>query len=409
VIAEVKLTPLEEIQPRGFKPSAFPPVKHKQQRSDFYAFMRRASPLVYDQRLDIWAVYDYATARRILTDIAHFSSDLSRVRFPRFLHKDLHLSILHKDPPVHTALRGNVQPFFTSSFLSRFADFIDAHVQKCFERFSKQDYCDIVEHVASPLALTCALMLLGFPEAEWPQIGWWWHLRTTHPQTNQRYSSLFSDLWSVDFDVYLRAKIDEKFHQPEDDILSAIIQTRLDSEPLNEQEIIEFVILILVASQDTTAQLVANSVLCLLQYQDVREQLRRDSRLLKPFLEEVLRYTSPVQGVSRVPTCDVEIDQVILREGQEVIVWIGSANHDESIFERAADFNLERKPNPHLAFGIGVHYCLGAALSSLATQTILRQLLQSFPDFQLANKPPLRWASNPFLSGPTHLPLKLTV
>lgn len=251
-------------------------------------------------------------------------------------------------------------------------------------------------------------MLLGFPEAEWPQIGRWWNLRKAYSRTRQQYTSLFSELWSVDFDVYLRSKIDEKFHQPGDDVLSAIIQTRLDSAPLNEQEIIEFVILILVASQDTTAQLVANSVLCLLQYEKVRDRLSRDLGLLKPFLEEVLRYTSPVQGVSRVPTCDVAIDRAILHAGQEVIVWIGSANRDESIFERAAEFDLDRKPNPHLAFGMGIHYCLGAALSSLATQAVLRQLLQSFPHFQLANRPPLRWSSNPFLSGPAQLPLQLT-
>nr|RNJ70285.1 MAG: cytochrome P450 [Leptolyngbya sp. IPPAS B-1204] len=298
--------------------------------------------------------------------------------------------------------------FFTPSFLSCFTGFIDTFVQKCFERSTDRGYCDIVEHVASPLALTCALMLLGFPEAEWPQIGRWWNLRKAYSRTRQQYTSLFSELWSVDFDVYLRSKIDEKFHQPGDDVLSAIIQTRLDSAPLNEQEIIEFVILILVASQDTTAQLVANSVLCLLQYEKVRDRLSRDLGLLKPFLEEVLRYTSPVQGVSRVPTCDVAIDRAILHAGQEVIVWIGSANRDESIFERAAEFDLDRKPNPHLAFGMGIHYCLGAALSSLATQAVLRQLLQSFPHFQLANRPPLRWSSNPFLSGPAQLPLQLT-
>ncbi|WNZ27112.1 cytochrome P450 [Leptolyngbya sp. NK1-12] len=404
----MKLTPGEKLQSNGFKPSAFPPVKHEHQLSAFYAFMRCVSPLVYDQRLDVWAVYDYATARRILTDTAHFSSDLSRVRFPRFLHKDLHLSILHKDPPIHTALRGSVQRFFTPSFLAGFTGFIDTFVQKCLERSTDRGYCDIVEHVASPLALTCALMLLGFPEAEWPQIGRWWSLRKAHSRTRQQYTSLFSELWSADFDIYLRSKIDEKFHQPGDDVLSAIIQTHLNSVPLNEQEIIEFVILILVASQDTTAQLVANSVLCLLQYEDVRNKLSRDLGLLKPFLEEVLRYTSPVQGVSRVPTCDVAIDRAILHAGQEVIVWIGSANRDESIFERAAEFDLDRKPNPHLAFGMGIHYCLGAALSSLATQAVLRQLLQSFPHFQLANQPPLRWSSNPFLSGPAQLPLQLT-
>lgn len=130
----MKLISVEKLQSGGFKPSAFPPVKHQQQLSAFYAFMRRVSPRVYDQRLDVWAVYDYVTARRILTDIAHFSSDLSRVRFPRFLHKDLHLSILHKDPPIHTALRGHVQHFFAPSFLARFTKFIDTFIQKCFEQ-----------------------------------------------------------------------------------------------------------------------------------------------------------------------------------------------------------------------------------------------------------------------------------
>jgi cytochrome P450 len=364
---------------------------------------------MYDERLDVWAVYDYATARNILIDVEHFSSDLSRVRLPRFLRKDAHLSLLTKDPPEHTALRESVWRFFTPNVLSRLAPAIESYVRRCFERAARREYCDVVGHIAAPLALACALTLLGLPEADWPRIWQWWNLRKTHSPSRRRYADLFSDLWSADLDLYLRSKIDEKFHHPAADVLSAIVQASVESRPLNEQEILEFVVLILVASQDTTAQLIANSVLCLLRHGSVRDEVGRDPSLLKAFLEEVLRYTSPVQGVSRVPTRDIEINHAILREGQEVIVWIGSANRDESTFARPEEFDISRKPNPHLAFGMGIHYCLGAALSRLAAQIVLRQLLQLFPRFKLADAPSLRWTSNPFLSGPVQLPLQLAL
>lgn len=397
----------DQFHPQGLKPGVFPPDRRAAPVYAFYAFMRRVSPLMYDERLDVWAVYDYATARTILTDVTQFSSDLSRVRLPRFLRQEAHLSLLTKDPPEHTALRARVRRFFTLHSLARLAPAIEAYVRQCFEQAARREYCDVVEHVAAPLALACALTLLGLPEADWPRLWQWWNLRKVRGPARQQYADLFSNLWSADLDIYLRTKIDEKFHHPADDVLSAIVQASMASRPLNEQEILEFVLLILMASQDTTAQLVANAVLCLVRQESVRAEMGQDPSLLTSFLEEVLRYTSPVQGVSRVPTRDIEINHARLRAGQEVIVWIGSANREESTFRRPEVFDISRKPNPHLAFGVGIHHCLGAALSRVVAQIVLRQLLQLFPHFQLAEAPPLRWTSNPFLSGPVQLPLQL--
>ena len=196
--------------------------------------------------------------------------------------------------------------------------------------------------------------------------------------------------------------------EPREDLLTGLVQARHEGSRLSHEEMLSMLTLILVAGNETTTTLIGNAVIELLLHPAELARLRRDPGLLPSAIDEVLRFASPVQFDPRCVTRDVELRGHKLRENDMVLSWLGSANRDEDVFERPDVFDIGRPKGPHLAFGFGVHYCLGANLARLEAEVALRALLRRTASFERVDDAPLPLHPSPVFRGVTSLPVRLT-
>jgi cytochrome P450 PksS len=194
---------------------------------------------------------------------------------------------------------------------------------------------------------------------------------------------------------------------PQDDLITALLHAGASGDTLSEDELLAMVVLLLIAGHETTVNLIASGTLALLEHPDERERLRRDPALIKPAIEELLRFTSPVDiATERYASEDVTLEGVTIPRGELVLAAVGSANRDERQFPNPDMLDLSREPNRHLAFGQGAHYCLGAPLARLEGQIAITTLLRRMPDLRLAVAPgALRWRRGLILRGLEVLPV----
>ena len=195
-------------------------------------------------------------------------------------------------------------------------------------------------------------------------------------------------------------------NSPRDDLVSVLMNAEVDGEKLTEVEFDSFFLLLAVAGNETTRNLISGGMLALFQNPDERARLVADPSLMPTAIEEMLRWVSPVMYFRRTATRDAEIRGQAIREGDKVTIWYGSANRDEEIFERADKFDVGRTPNEHMAFGLGHHFCLGANLARLEIQIMFEEILRRLPDMQLASQPE-RLRSN-FIHGIKRMPVRFT-
>jgi cytochrome P450 PksS len=207
---------------------------------------------------------------------------------------------------------------------------------------------------------------------------------------------------------YIRKSIRKRRAEPRDDLISALIQAEEAGNRLSGDELVSTVILLFVAGHETTVNLIGNGVLALLQHPDQLARLRSDPSLIKPAVEELLRFTNPVDmATERYPREDVTIRGVTIPRGEMVYVVLSSANRDERQFPNPDQLDITREPNKHLALGLGTHFCLGAPLARLEGQIAINTLLRRLPDLRLAVVPSqLRWRPGLLLRGLEALPLK---
>jgi cytochrome P450 len=206
---------------------------------------------------------------------------------------------------------------------------------------------------------------------------------------------------------YFGALAEERRRTPREDLLTGLVQASYEGSKLTHEEMIRMLVLLLVAGNETTTTLIGNSVLELLDHPDQLARLRAEPDLLPLAVDEVMRFSSPVQLDPRVAVRDVEVRGVPVRQGQIVVSWIGSANRDEEVFPAADRFDVGREENHHIGFGFGPHYCLGASLARLETQVALSTLLAKTRSFERTTSEPLPLHESIVFRGVTSLPLRL--
>src|SRR5262249_36496630 len=209
---------------------------------------------------------------------------------------------------------------------------------------------------------------------------------------------------------YIRRFIKTRRSAPADDLVSALVAAREADDRFNEDELVGMISLLLIAGHETTVNLIGNGVLALLKHPESLDQLRSDPSLIKPAVEELLRYDGPLEtATERFAREDVTIDGVTIPRGEMVFAGLASANRDERQFERPDTLDLTREPNPHVAFGLGIHYCLGAPVARLEGQIAINTLLHRLPDLRLAvPADALRWRPGLVLHGLRALPVAFT-
>jgi cytochrome P450 len=406
----------------------YPPVEQRFSPFEFYSLMRKNNPVVFDERNGQWGLYCYSDIEKILKDPIKFSSKFGPFQVPQEYQENLNRpSLLNTDPPYHRKLRSIVDTLFVPIEIAKLEPRIENIANELIDNIIKKDSTtmDLITDFAYPLPATVIAELLGVPSED----------RDTFRQWADNIVSLEitsdSDIDSIrkanktvtDMDIYFNKLIEKKKKMPANDLISHIIKAKVDGHPLFGKEILSFCSLLLNAGHVTTVNLIGNLVFSLLENpQEFKRLQESKNSLIKSTIEETLRYRSPVQFLFRIANADVTLSEESgkkrvqkqkIQKGQGITLFLGSANHDESIFTDPERFDITRKNLRHLGFGTGIHFCLGAPLARLEGKIALRMILERFENLQFnfdnSDRQDLYTKVTPlkssFLLGLSHLPL----
>lgn len=356
-------------QPRIFTPFGTYNLEDVPRVYTRFAEARNHSPILYDENMRSYHVFRYEDVLKALTDYNHFSSEALGAN-EGFL-KDTLVSI---DPPYHRKLRNLVNLAFTPRAVARLADRITQITQEQIDKAREQGTMDVVADMAFPLPAKVIAELLGVPDQDWDIFQRWARADTSDPAAARRQAgqrSMFDEMSD-----YFTALLEERRRRPRADLISDLSVAEIDGERLSQYELVKFCILLLAAGQETTKNLIANAIVCFTDHPDAMERLARDPALMPRAVEEVLRYLPPVWFLMRRTREDVELAGQPVPANQNVLIWTASANRDAAQFPDPDRFDIEREPNRHLAFGHGIHFCVGAPLARLEAKIALPMMLQ---------------------------------
>ena len=353
---------------------------------------------------------------RVLRD-PNFSSDRTSIEtnwFQRALFSSLRpefieaiqRNLLMLDPPDHTRIHNLVNKAFTRRVVDGLRPRIESQVEELLDAVEPSGEMDLVRDFASPLPITVIAELLGVPPEDRARFKRWSDdlIALLDPFNAPKGLAGAQDAFG-ELSVYLRGVFAERRRDPRDDVVSRLLAAEEGGDALTEAELISTSMIILGAGHETTTKLIGNAVLALLRNPGERKRLRDDPSLVHSAVEEFLRYDSPVQMTDRVAVEDCEIGGKRIRKGQVVVVLLGAANRDPEVFPDPDRLDLARPHNPHLSFGQGGHFCLGAQLARAEAQIAIEALIRRFPDFDGTTSPPR--VPSMILRGPTSLPLTL--
>lgn len=382
-------------------------------RRDPYALFARARrdhPVFRHEGLPVTSVFRYADVQAILRDATTWSSRFDRPGISADEMPDP--SMLGQDPPAHTRLRGLVSQAFTPRIIRGLETRMHTIAGELVEQALDGEDVDLVAALAYPLPVIVIAEIIGVPPEDRARFKHWSDVAVEGlgsalfvPPTAERLARL--EELRREMGDYFSALADERRRNPREDLLTGLVQAEVEGSRLTHAEMLQMLILLLVAGNETTTNLIGNAVLELLDHPDELARVRADQTLLPSAIDEVLRHASPVQMDPRRATRAVELrGQSIPADGM-VVCWLGSANRDEEVFEDAARFDVGRRDTRHLAFGFGPHYCLGANLARLEAEVALAALLDGTRAFERTDAAPLPLHPSIVFRGVTRLPLRL--
>ncbi|MBU7318971.1 cytochrome P450 [Paenibacillus oleatilyticus] len=390
-------------------PKAIAPVKElstKEAQIDPFPFFRQcreSAPVRYDPQRECWDIFRYEDVYNVLKDPTTFSS-VRPIKGPVLLG-----SIIGMDPPKHMQMRGIVSKAFTPKSIEELGPRIASITEELLDAVANEGVTDLVHDLAVPLPVIVIAELLGIPAQDRRLFKEWSDSIVKGPQSGSKEDMLQLYLEREktrhELDDYFLKVIAERRNRPEDDLVTKLVEAEVNGERLNDMEIVEFCILLLAAGNETTTNLITNSVRRLAEDPALQTRLHEQPALIESFVEEVLRYYPPVLSLSRYATKDVRIGHTNIREGELIIPWIGSANRDENKFPAADQFIEDRTPNPHMAFGFGNHFCLGAPLARLEAIIALRIIMNRMTNIRFAEHFAFKPIRSPFVYGVEELPI----
>jgi pimeloyl-[acyl-carrier protein] synthase len=317
-------------------------------------------------------------------------------------------SMLFLDPPDHDRLRRLANKAFTPRAVERLVPRIHEVVADLLDRAAEMGEFDVVADLAYPLPVTVISEMLGVPEADRGALRRWSLdlIYTLDPMLSVETLAR-AQRAGAEFRAYLRELIADRRTHLGDDLLSGLIQAEDEGRQLSPQELVATCVLLLVAGHETTSSFIGNGMLALLRNPDQYRRLHADPGLVRSAGEELLRYDSPVQLTGRLVIRDTEIAGQRIEAGQDVVALMGAANRDPSVFERPDALDLGRADNRHLAFGGGIHFCLGAPLARVEGGTAIASLVGRFGSLQLATDLPV-WRDTVTLRALSSLPVAVS-
>jgi len=376
----------------------------------FYRRLREQDP-VHASPLGAWILTRYDDAVMVLRD-PRFGregmADLLEARLGYDTDVSHTRDMLFRDPPDHTRLRGLVSRAFTPRVVEAMRPHIQDIVDGLLDRLEAGHGTDVIEDLAYPLPVTVICEMLGVPIADQNVFKQW---------SADIARSLDAAILPADSEViprgreardalraYLRSLIATRRKSPRADLLSALIAVEEEGSKLSEGELVSTCALLLIAGHETTVNLIGNGLLALLQHPDQLRALLDNPALIQTAVEELLRYDGPVQRTGRMATADVEIGGKQIPKGSVVVAAIGAANRDPAQFPDPERLDIARRDNRHIAFGFGIHFCLGAPLARIEGQVAIGTLLRRMPALELVSGIP-EWRESSVLRGLKTLPV----
>lgn len=359
-----------------------------------YHRLRAAQPVFWAAALDAWVVTSYEAVSLGLRDAARLSSDrFGRVR-QRLAAKGLDAvvddrvrSMIHRDPPDHTRLRGLVNKAFTPRAVDAMATHIQGLVDELLDAVQARGRMNVIADFAYPLPVMVIARMLGVPPEDRDRFKQWsdeisialsGDVTALDEATLRRVAAAREEL--VD---YFRAIVAQRRQVPGDDLLTALVRAEEGGGRLTEDELYSTAVLLLIAGNETTTNLIGNGLLALLRHPEQQQRVWADASLVAGAVEEMLRFDSPVQLTTRIAKEDLELHDTKISRGQAVYLALAAANRDPAQFPEPDSFDAGRADNKHIAFGAGPHFCLGAPLARLEAQVALGTLRKRFPNLRL--------------------------
>jgi cytochrome P450 len=311
---------------------------------------------------------------------------------PPSMHLLSENSLLFVDPPQHSRVRGLVAQAFTPRRIEAMRPRIERSITTILDRIEDAPTFDVLEEIAWPVPITAVTDLLDVPATDQALLHAWTHAITAVDELPLDFSVLpAAGVAADEFLAYAAQLVEARRRDPGDDLISGLIAAEEGGERLTRDELLAMIVLILLAGHDTTAGLISTGLWLLLSHPDAAATVRHDPDAVDNAVEEVLRYLGPLQvasGGGRWPDEPVTIDGTVIEPGTPVRLLLGSANRDPDQYRDPDTFDIHRDPIRHLAFGRGLHVCLGAALGRLEAQIVLPAVLRRFPDLALVADTP---------------------
>jgi cytochrome P450 len=369
-----------------------------------YGILRKQCPVYYNERLDFWALLGFREVQEASRDwraltTAHGTFLQSEVQaVQQFFPEEG--KFLDMDPPRHTELRNLIRDVFSAREIQTQERKIRSAARKLIETFTDRK-ADLALQFAAPFPVSVISELLGIPKSDERDVAQWshdLHLRETDgslPPVAMKAGHNIHD--------YLQGMIDERRRSPRSDIVSRLAHAAIGGKSLTDREVIGMSLLLYVAGNETTRMFLTSAFRLLAENPEERARLARDLAAIPAAIEEMLRFESPISQEARTATRDIDITGCPIPKGKQVLLVYGSANRDDRAFADADQLIFSRPPQRHLAFGEGIHYCIGAPLARLEARVALEETLARIPNYQLSG--PVEWYHSSILRGPVTLPV----
>ncbi|HEY5698528.1 MAG TPA: cytochrome P450 [Acidimicrobiales bacterium] len=363
------------------------------------ARLRAEAPVAWNDTLGYWALSRHAEVHEVSTEPARFCSGKGILTMEIGTEYDSPPTMMHTDPPEHTAYRKLVQPGFKPSLMKALVPVARERLLDLFDQVQDGEAVDFVPAVSVPFPLRIIGDLLGLPDRDWEQFFHWSEAMTGAIElTPEEREAIQGDMRAYFFEVIRQKRV-----EPAEDLISV-----LSAEDLTDDELYMFLNQLLVAGNETTRNTISGGIWALAERPDQWQRLVDDPSLLTTSVEEILRWTTAVIAFMRTATVDTELGGVPIAAGDPVLMLYSSANRDEAVFGPTADqFDVGREPNPHLAFGFGAHFCIGAALARLEVRLVLEELLARFRTLEPAGE--VAYSPSDIIAGVTSAPVRFTV
>jgi cytochrome P450 len=351
----------------------------------------------FDEPIQAWALMKYDNVYGALRDHETFSSENPRAG--QFGPK---LVLIQDDPPRHTRFRRLVNKAFTLKRIEALAPWIAGVANELLEEVGEREV-DVVQAYTIPLPVKVIARLLGIPGEDYVTFKRWsdaFLAAVSMPQ-EQRAQNV------MEMVGYFGQIAAARRAHGADDLITALVEAEIEGEALEDWEILGFCILLLIAGNETTTNLLGNILNLLVDQPDLWRQVREDRSLVEPVIEETLRYESPVQRLFRITTREVELSGAKIPQGADITIFYGAANRDPGAFPYPEEFRLDRDLRNHVAFGMGIHYCLGAPLARIETQISLNAFLDRFPVMKRGTAAAIRQTASHLVFGFRQLSLVL--